>query len=101
MIKALSKLNPIISTDQIKRYFNFDFNKEFFKNCVKWCDDQVEKARKYYDKLKTLEKSIQLLNEKYKITQQQILQCEQDLENYLKLKPEQNLIIKECLLTLY
>jgi hypothetical protein len=48
-----------------------------------------------------LEKSIQLLNEKYKITQQQILQCEQDLENYLKLKPEQNLIIKECLLTLY
>ena len=48
-IKALSKLNPVISTDRIKRYFNFDFNNEFFKNCVKWCDDQVEKARKYYD----------------------------------------------------
>ncbi len=31
----------------------------------------------------------------------QILQCEEDLENFLKLKPEQNLIPQEGLLTLY
>ena len=93
-IDALSKLNSIHTNKEIKNYFNFDFNHEFFKNTNEWCDNKVKEAQKYYEKLNQLDKSIPLLNDKYINIQQQILHCQQDLEIYLELKPGQNLVPK-------